>query len=521
METDANPWKLVYSPRFILVFNHLALNRGNATATRGYDFAASHECEGWTVKERSCARHEGVDWQIRTMKSTISRTEQGNRVAATTILVACAALTLAGFLTRAFEGAVNPLLTFFLVSAGGILNLSTACLLGVQYLYNGKRYFAQFGCAFLLRGLFMFTQGVLLANQLAGISTHITRAPFWLWLVAEASFAAYVMISVRSYSRTRSDPHTRPGYRDAARHGATVLIIWLTVSLSVVGAARTLVTPKFAGSIDIETMALGALFVAYVALWWRIAAVTRLSHKLFLLVWVVVTISLCQLLLALTAPSEASYQWYAARLLALASPGVATLALVWEITRQYQSLALTNTDLVEKVFIDPLTHIYNRRYFDNRIRIVADRVQQYNTPLSVLIIDIDLFKQVNDRYGHPFGDTVLQRIANTIQHCIRLPSDFVVRLGGEEFAVVLPEIDQHAALRVADRIRESVKRASTDLLPAKAREDGEAITISVGIASWHPGEPLVISAMLERADKALYQAKHKGRDQSVLGQLAA
>lgn len=460
------------------------------------------------------------------MKSTISRTEQGNRVAATTILVACAALTLAGFLTRAFEGAVNPLLTFFLVSAGGILNLSTACLLGVQYLYNGKRYFAQFGCAFLLRGLFMFTEGVLLANQLAGIAAHVTRAPFWLALVAEASFAAYVMLSVRSYARTRSDPHTRPGYREAARYGATVLFIWVGVSLSLialVGAGRTLVTPHLAGGLDAETLALGALFVAYVALWWRVAAVTRLSHKLFLLVWVVVTISLCQLLLSLTAPSEASYQWYAARLLALASPGVATLALVWEITRQYQSLALTNTDLVEKVFIDPLTHIYNRRYFDNRIRLVAERVQQRSIPLSVLLIDIDYFKQVNDRYGHPFGDAVLQRIANTIQHCIRLPSDFAVRLGGEEFAVVLPEIDQHAALRVADRIRESVKRASTDLLPAKARDDGESITISVGIASWQPGEPLIISSMLERADQALYQAKHKGRDQSVLGggQMAA
>jgi diguanylate cyclase (GGDEF)-like protein len=87
--------------------------------------------------------------------------------------------------------------------------------------------------------------------------------------------------------------------------------------------------------------------------------------------------------------------------------------------------------------------------------------------------------------------------------------------------VVLPEIDQHAALRVADRIRESVKRASTELLPQAARDEGEAITISVGIASWQPGEPLIISAMLERADKALYQAKHKGRDQSVLGQMAA
>ncbi|VVD72189.1 putative diguanylate cyclase YcdT [Pandoraea eparura] len=454
------------------------------------------------------------------MKSTISRTEQGNRVAATVILMACAALTLTGFLARAIQGEVNPLLTFFLVSAGGILNLSTACLLGVQYLYNGKRYFAQFGCAFLLRGLFMFTEGVLLANQLAGIATHVTHAPFWLWLMAEASFAAYVMLSVRSYSRTRSDPHIRPGYKEAARYGATVLVIWATTSLALVGTGRTLATPPLPGG-GVETLALYALFVAYVVLWWRVAAVTRLSHKLFLLVWVVVTISLCELLLSLTAPSDASYQWYAARLLALASPGVATLALVWEITRQYQSLALTNTDLVEKVFVDPLTHIYNRRYFDNRIRLVADRVQQRAIPLSLLLIDIDFFKQVNDRYGHPFGDAVLQRIATTIQHCIRLPSDFAVRLGGEEFAVVLPEIDQHAALRVADRIRESVKRASTDMLPEKARDKGEAITISVGIATWQPGEPLVISAMLERADKALYQAKHKGRDQSVLGQLAA
>lgn len=455
------------------------------------------------------------------MKSTISRTEQGNRVAAATVLVACGALTVAGFLARAFEGTVNPLLTFFLVSAGGILNLATACLLGVQYLYNGKRYFAEFGCAFLLRGLFMFTEGVLLANQLAGISHHMSRAPFWLWLAGEIGFAACVTICLRSFARTRGDPHTRPAYRDAASYGATVVMVWLIVSLALMALPAGQTPFMLGGVLSLETAALAIVFAGYAALWWRIVASTRLSHKLFLLVWVVVSISLCHLLLSLTAPSEASYQWYAARLLALASPGVATLALMWEVTRQYQSLANTNFDLTEKVFVDPLTHIYNRRYFDNRIRVVADRSQQHATPLSMLLIDIDFFKQVNDRYGHPFGDAVLQRIAATIQTCIRLPGDFVVRLGGEEFAVVLPEIDEHAALRVADRIRESVKRAGSELLPPQARADGEAITTSIGIATWHPGEPLVISAMLERADQALYEAKHKGRDQSVMGQMAA
>ncbi|GAB3627146.1 sensor domain-containing diguanylate cyclase [Pandoraea terrae] len=424
-------------------------------------------------------------------------------------------------MARAIDGPVNPLLTFFLVSAAGILNLSTACLLGVQFLYNGKRYFAQFGCAFLLRGLLMFTQGVLLANQLAGGEDAVTRAPFWLWIAGETGFAGYVWLSARSYSSTCQDPHKRPGYREAARHGVTVLVVWFAVSMSLVGAGKTMSAPAIIGGANVERFAGVGLLVLYMALWLYVAALTRLSHKLFLLVWVVLSLALCEVLLSLTAPGETSYPWYVARMLALASPGVATLALMWEITRQYQSLALTNTDLVEKVFIDPLTGIYNRRYFDSRIRLVAERAQQNERPLSLLIIDVDFFKQVNDRYGHPFGDAVLQRIAATIQHCIRTPRDFAVRLGGEEFAVVLPEIDQHAALRVSDRIRESVKRAGADMLPKQAHDDGEAITISVGIATWKPGQPFIIGAMLENADQALYEAKHKGRNQSVLASMPA
>ncbi|MDE2286945.1 MAG: GGDEF domain-containing protein, partial [Burkholderiales bacterium] len=169
-----------------------------------------------------------------------------------------------------------------------------------------------------------------------------------------------------------------------------------------------------------------------------------------------------------------------------------------------------------QVFVDPLTKIHNRRYFDVWAQQIAGKVAGPKTPLSLLLIDIDFFKQVNDRHGHPFGDAVLQRVAATILQCIPQPSHFAVRLGGEEFAVVLPNTDETTALMVSNRLRESVRQTATEMLPAHTVATGDAITISVGIATWLPGTALNVDRMLSNADRALYEAKHKGRNQSVL-----
>lgn len=456
------------------------------------------------------------------MKSTISRTEHDNRLAAAGVIVTILAITAGSYLVRDTDGPANALLTFFTTSVAGILNLFTACLLGVQYLYNGKRYFALFGNAFLFRGLCMLTLAALIGHFLPASDLLLRRPylPVCLWFSSEMGFAVFVTLSAGSFLRTRHGGHTRPSYGRTLAYGVTALGAWAVLSYVFVGMIAKL--PQMAtDSTLVATLRFSlplVLIVTYGALMIYIFRITRLTHKLFLLVWVILGIGVCEFVVTTSSPNQYSYQWYAGRLLSLASPAIAMIALTWEITRQYQSLALTNTDLVEKVFIDPLTNIYNRRYFETRILHTADSAHRLGVPLSLLLIDIDFFKQVNDRYGHPFGDTVLQRIARTIEHCIRQPGDFAARLGGEEFAVVLPELDEHAALNVSNRIRDAVRLASTDMLPPASRERGEIITVSVGIATWHPDSPLNIEDMLSRADRALYEAKHKGRNQSVLSQ---
>jgi diguanylate cyclase len=120
--------------------------------------------------------------------------------------------------------------------------------------------------------------------------------------------------------------------------------------------------------------------------------------------------------------------------------------------------------------------------------------------VAALMIDIDLFKRVNDTYGHPTGDRVLQHVAQAITQSVR-PSDLVFRYGGEEFLVLLPDVDHTTALTAAERIRSRIAH------PAKECPD---VTVSVGVARRHAGEDH--EALVARADLALYQAKSNGRD---------
>ncbi|UFN50549.1 GGDEF domain-containing protein [Roseomonas sp. OT10] len=157
---------------------------------------------------------------------------------------------------------------------------------------------------------------------------------------------------------------------------------------------------------------------------------------------------------------------------------------------------------------DPLTRALNRRFLPTLLgREVAAALRGGGT-LSVLMIDVDHFKSVNDRFGHPGGDTVLQALAETILECCR-SSDVVFRYGGEEFLVVLVETDAEAAMRVAERLRLQMAGRSIRL------PDGQAarVTLSIGVATFdgHPDHARLITA----ADQALYRAKQGGRNRSV------
>lgn len=177
--------------------------------------------------------------------------------------------------------------------------------------------------------------------------------------------------------------------------------------------------------------------------------------------------------------------------------------------------ALTNAhkyDAIRRqVVTDHLTGLYNRRYFMNRAGEEIERSLRYQQPLSVLMIDIDHFKDFNDTYGHATGDRVLQTVAHAVKDTLREP-DVCSRHGGEEFAVLLPNTPGDSAYYVAERVRRTLRDTRyTGLgLPTEAN-----VTISIGVATC-PRDATVLDDLMELADKALYQAKADGRDTVVL-----
>jgi len=183
-------------------------------------------------------------------------------------------------------------------------------------------------------------------------------------------------------------------------------------------------------------------------------------------------------------------------------------------------LAIANARLYQQTlelsYTDPLTGIPNRRHLFARLEQELSRSLRFGDELTVLMIDLDLFKQVNDAHGHGTGDAVLRGVAVALQRNLR-KVDMVARYGGEEFVVVLPRIAREEAVEVAEKLRRAV--AATPL-PAPAGTAPVHVTISVGVASYgHDASD--VAALLEKADVALYEAKHAGRNRVSSPPLAA
>ena len=153
---------------------------------------------------------------------------------------------------------------------------------------------------------------------------------------------------------------------------------------------------------------------------------------------------------------------------------------------------------------DSLTGVYNRRAFLERLEQERIRADRTGKTLSLLLLDIDSFKRINDTWGHPVGDEVIRSVAHAAREVLR-EMDFVGRLGGEEFAVALPETDGRGAREVAERVRAAVSEASV-----RAGPETVHFTVSVGVASRLPSE--TVDAILSRSDAALYRAKRSGRN---------
>lgn len=170
-------------------------------------------------------------------------------------------------------------------------------------------------------------------------------------------------------------------------------------------------------------------------------------------------------------------------------------------------LAQANTRLRELAITDSLTGLYNRRFFFELAGKELSRAHRSQQPLSVMLLDLDNFKQINDQYGHLVGDQALQAVAKRIRDCIR-EIDILGRYGGEEFVMLMPDTDLASAIQMAERVCLGM---NSD--PIKINEQTISMAASLGVATLEVGQNITIDSLLDQADQALYTAKREGRNQ--------
>ena len=177
-----------------------------------------------------------------------------------------------------------------------------------------------------------------------------------------------------------------------------------------------------------------------------------------------------------------------------------TAALIYPLRN-----ALMYQQAINMALQDPLTGIGNRKSLEKAITREQKLIERYDTPFSMLMIDIDFFKKINDKYGHHMGDVALQSVSQTIADVIR-QSDEIFRYGGEEFVVLLNNSDIGSAAMMAERIRLAIENIETQF-----ESNNIKMTVSIGVANFKQKE--CMDHLFERADKALYSAKDSGRNQ--------
>lgn len=184
-----------------------------------------------------------------------------------------------------------------------------------------------------------------------------------------------------------------------------------------------------------------------------------------------------------------------------------------KIHERTHELAEANTRLAQLAVTDGLTGLYNHRHLHERLALEVERSQRSGLPLSLLMLDVDHFKQFNDSYGHPAGDEVLRQVARVLNDT-RRANDVVARYGGEEFAVILVDTAKFTAAKVAERVRERI--AGHDYADAVIKASkGTNISVSIGVATF-PDDGIDAEGLVRAADTALYAAKRAGRNRVVL-----
>jgi diguanylate cyclase (GGDEF)-like protein len=182
----------------------------------------------------------------------------------------------------------------------------------------------------------------------------------------------------------------------------------------------------------------------------------------------------------------------------------------YRLARTIRELETNRKQLADQATTDPLTRLRNRRAFYDQSAQALENARRYRKPMSVVVIDIDFFKKINDTHGHQAGDAVLQAVANKLTEMMRA-GDTVARFGGEEFAVLLPETNRLGTAVLAERLRQALEK-----MPISYEGRDIPVTASLGVATQEADQVDTIDELLNIADRRLYMAKNSGRNRIVV-----
>ncbi|AIE74247.1 MULTISPECIES: high salinity-induced biofilm formation responseregulaton Rre2 [unclassified Synechocystis] len=208
----------------------------------------------------------------------------------------------------------------------------------------------------------------------------------------------------------------------------------------------------------------------------------------------------------------ANSDWYHFVAVKLGDGFAITVRDITDRKRMELELQAANQQLQLLANIDGLTHIANRRRFDEYLAQEWQRHYREQKPLTLLLVDIDYFKAYNDFYGHQQGDDCLQKVAQTLVSIAQRVTDLVARYGGEEFVVILPNTNQEDAMAIAQKMLQAIAGLE---IPHQGSTISEYITISIGISTLVPTAGDTVERIISEADQALYRAKSQGRNQAI------
>ncbi len=390
----------------------------------------------------------------------------------------------------------------------------TAFLLAVQFRATKRAYLGglagAYGFVMVVAAIqLLIFPGVFSKDGLLGAGP---QSAIWLWVIWHGGFAVLVPMALltRTKQAARWFGRALPAMGLAMMVGGPLLAALLSFSTIIYSSDL----PPLINHGAYAALGHGPLRVIVMTMLLVAMAVclqtTRLRDLLSLWLAVALLASIGDSMLVLIAGARFSLGWYGGRLLNMVSSSTVLCALVYEFTWAYERLQTANDVLQHRVMHDGLTGAFNRIYFGEQLPRELRRAMRERTPLSVVMIDVDHFKQFNDTWGHARGDECLIAVVQALQDALRRPADFLVRYGGEEFVAVLPHTGHEGAIAMAEAMRHEVMRLG---LRRGAASDG-VVTVSLGVATVDPAaEDISTDTILLRADAALYEAKNGGRNQ--------